>query len=187
VNDYKLFVCVQCGFEYDEEKGWPTTDCTSAPWDEIPEDWSCRTAAASRTSRWSRLPAVTISVARMPEPIRGAPTGGGSAHRVPVRRGVAGPAASLDPRWHAGHAGDPGLGRRSRCRTSQGGGISRQTIYTSWDRARGLGGTRCDWPNRLVDAVAEAIEGNVATSTSLPGGFRAFSWNRRPIRSSSHC
>ena len=21
--NYKLFVCVQCGFEYDEEKGWP--------------------------------------------------------------------------------------------------------------------------------------------------------------------
>ena len=23
MNDFKLFICVQCGFEYDEEKGWP--------------------------------------------------------------------------------------------------------------------------------------------------------------------
>ena len=23
MSDYKLFVCVQCGFEYDEAKGWP--------------------------------------------------------------------------------------------------------------------------------------------------------------------
>ena len=23
MSDYKLFICVQCGFEYDEAKGWP--------------------------------------------------------------------------------------------------------------------------------------------------------------------
>jgi hypothetical protein len=23
MTDYKLFICVQCGFEYDEAKGWP--------------------------------------------------------------------------------------------------------------------------------------------------------------------
>ena len=22
-TDYKLYICVQCGFEYDEAKGWP--------------------------------------------------------------------------------------------------------------------------------------------------------------------
>jgi rubredoxin len=47
---YKLFVCVQFGFEYDEAKGWP--DDGIAPgtrWDDIPEDWSCPDCGAAKS------------------------------------------------------------------------------------------------------------------------------------------
>jgi rubredoxin len=40
MNDYKLFRCVQCGFEYDEALGWPE--------DDIPDDWSCPDCGASK-------------------------------------------------------------------------------------------------------------------------------------------
>ena len=36
-DQYKLFVCVQCGFEYDEEKGWPEDGIAPGTrWDDIP-------------------------------------------------------------------------------------------------------------------------------------------------------
>ncbi len=39
MSDYKLFVCVQCGFEYDEAKGWPEDGIAPGTrWDDIPED-----------------------------------------------------------------------------------------------------------------------------------------------------
>ena len=41
-DQYKLFVCVQCGFEYDEEKGWPEDGIAPGTrWDDIPDDWCC--------------------------------------------------------------------------------------------------------------------------------------------------
>jgi len=43
VSDYKLFQCVQCGFEYDEAKGWPEEASSPATRWMTPEDWSCRT------------------------------------------------------------------------------------------------------------------------------------------------
>jgi rubredoxin len=50
VNDYKLFVCVQCGFEYDEEKGWPEDGIAPGTrWDDIPEDWSCPDCGAAKS------------------------------------------------------------------------------------------------------------------------------------------
>ncbi|PXX68979.1 rubredoxin [Nocardia tenerifensis] len=47
--DYKLFQCIQCGFEYDEAKGWP--DDGIAPgtrWDDIPDDWTCPDCGAAK-------------------------------------------------------------------------------------------------------------------------------------------
>ncbi|MGD1111036.1 MAG: rubredoxin, partial [Mycobacterium sp.] len=42
MNDYKLFLCIQCGFEYDEALGWPEDGIEPGTrWDDIPEDWSC--------------------------------------------------------------------------------------------------------------------------------------------------
>ena len=49
MNDYKLFVCVQCGFEYDEEKGWPEDGIAPGTrWDDIPDDWSCPDCGAAK-------------------------------------------------------------------------------------------------------------------------------------------
>jgi rubredoxin len=46
---YKLFVCVQCGFEYDEAKGWPEDGIVAGTrWDDIPEDWSCPDCGAAK-------------------------------------------------------------------------------------------------------------------------------------------
>jgi len=41
-KEYRNFLCVVCGFIYDEAKGDP--DSGLAPgtkWEDIPEDWSC--------------------------------------------------------------------------------------------------------------------------------------------------
>ncbi len=47
---YKLFVCVQCGFEYDEAKGWPEDGIAPGTrWDDIPEDWSCPDCGAAKS------------------------------------------------------------------------------------------------------------------------------------------
>ena len=32
MSDFKLFVCVQCGFEYDEAKGWPEPKIVMRAW-----------------------------------------------------------------------------------------------------------------------------------------------------------
>jgi rubredoxin len=45
-----LFVCVQCGFEYDEEKGWPEDGIARGTrWDDVPEDWSCPDCGAAKS------------------------------------------------------------------------------------------------------------------------------------------
>ena len=50
MSDYKLFVCVQCGFEYDEAKGWPEDGIAPGTrWDDIPEDWSCPDCGAAKS------------------------------------------------------------------------------------------------------------------------------------------
>jgi rubredoxin len=47
--DYKLFRCVQCGFEYDESLGWPEDGIAPGTrWDEIPDDWSCPDCGAAK-------------------------------------------------------------------------------------------------------------------------------------------
>ena len=47
--NYKVYICIQCGFEYDEATGWP--DEGFAPgtrWDDIPDDWCCPDCGASK-------------------------------------------------------------------------------------------------------------------------------------------
>src|SRR6476661_6566826 len=49
-NPFKWFICVQCGFEYDEAKGWPEDGIAPGTrWDDIPEDWSCPDCGAAKT------------------------------------------------------------------------------------------------------------------------------------------
>lgn len=45
----KKFMCLLCGFVYDEALGWP--DDGIAPgtaWDDVPEDWLCPDCGASK-------------------------------------------------------------------------------------------------------------------------------------------
>ena len=50
MNDYKLFVCVQCGFEYDEALGWPEDGIAPGTrWADIPDDWSCPDCGAAKS------------------------------------------------------------------------------------------------------------------------------------------
>ena len=47
--EYKTYMCVICGFIYDEEKGWP--DDGIAPgtrWEDVPLTWTCPECGASK-------------------------------------------------------------------------------------------------------------------------------------------
>ena len=116
---------------------------------------------------------MSASVARMPEPIRGAPTGGGSAQRVPfaeasrvllrhsILDGMRDMLVTRD--WSSITLSD----------VARAAGISRQTIYNEFGSRQGLAeGYALRLADRLVDAVAEAIEGNVGNIyAGLPGGI----------------
>lgn len=48
-REYKLFQCIQCGFEYDEAKGWPEDGIEPGTrWDDIPDDWTCPDCGAAK-------------------------------------------------------------------------------------------------------------------------------------------
>jgi rubredoxin len=50
MSDYKLFRCIQCGFDYDEALGWPEDGIEPGTrWDDIPEDWSCPDCGAAKS------------------------------------------------------------------------------------------------------------------------------------------
>lgn len=47
--EYKTYMCVICGFIYDEEKGWP--DDGIAPgtrWEDVPLTWTCPDCGAGK-------------------------------------------------------------------------------------------------------------------------------------------
>ena len=46
---YKRYICLICGFIYDEEQGWP--DDGIAPgtrWADVPDDWMCPDCMATK-------------------------------------------------------------------------------------------------------------------------------------------
>ena len=50
INPFKLFVCVQCGFEYDEAEGLAGgRHRPGTRWDDIPDDWSCPDCGAAKS------------------------------------------------------------------------------------------------------------------------------------------
>lgn len=50
MTDYKLFVCMQCGFEYDEAKAGPRTASPRVPAGTTsPIDWSCPDCGAAKS------------------------------------------------------------------------------------------------------------------------------------------
>jgi rubredoxin len=47
--DYKIWRCLQCGFEYDESKGWEEEGFgPGTRWEDIPDDWSCPDCGAAK-------------------------------------------------------------------------------------------------------------------------------------------
>ena len=45
----KSYMCVICGFVYDEEKGLPDEGIApGTPWAEVPENWRCPDCGASK-------------------------------------------------------------------------------------------------------------------------------------------
>jgi len=41
-DDFKVYKCVICGFEYDEAKGIPEANIPAGTrWKDVPEDWLC--------------------------------------------------------------------------------------------------------------------------------------------------
>jgi len=47
---YKKYLCLLCGFVYDEEKGLPEEGITAGTrWNDLPEDWFCPECGAMKT------------------------------------------------------------------------------------------------------------------------------------------
>ena len=48
-TEFRKFVCVVCGFIYDEAKGDPDSGLPPGTrWEDIPEDWSCPECGVSK-------------------------------------------------------------------------------------------------------------------------------------------
>ncbi len=46
---YKQWMCIVCGYIYDEEIGWPEDGIQPGTrWEEVPEDWTCPECGASK-------------------------------------------------------------------------------------------------------------------------------------------
>ena len=46
---YKKYICLLCGFIYDEEQGWPDDGLEPGTrWDEITDDWTCPECGAMK-------------------------------------------------------------------------------------------------------------------------------------------
>ena len=50
MSEFKKYVCVVCGYIYDEEMGEPEAGLQPGTrWENIPEDWSCPDCGASKS------------------------------------------------------------------------------------------------------------------------------------------
>jgi rubredoxin len=46
----KKYMCLLCGFIYDEAEGWPDDGIIpGTPWVDVPEDWLCPECGASKS------------------------------------------------------------------------------------------------------------------------------------------
>jgi rubredoxin len=46
---YRKFMCLVCGWMYDEEKGWPEDGIAAGTrWDDIPMNWVCPDCGARK-------------------------------------------------------------------------------------------------------------------------------------------
>ncbi|MBS0358714.1 MAG: rubredoxin [Proteobacteria bacterium] len=48
-QDYKKYICLICGFIYDEEQGWPEDGIPAGTrWEEVSDTWCCPDCGASK-------------------------------------------------------------------------------------------------------------------------------------------
>jgi rubredoxin len=48
-NEFKIFRCIVCGFEYNEAEGWPEEGIAAGTrWADIPADWTCPDCGAGK-------------------------------------------------------------------------------------------------------------------------------------------
>ena len=48
-SSYKRYICVICGFIYDEAEGWPDDGIQPGTlWADVPENWFCPDCGASK-------------------------------------------------------------------------------------------------------------------------------------------
>lgn len=48
-TEFKTYMCVVCGFVYDEEQGLPDEGIApGTPWEDIPNTWTCPDCGASK-------------------------------------------------------------------------------------------------------------------------------------------
>ncbi len=171
MTDYKLFVCVQCGFEYDEEKGWPEDGIAPGTrWDDIPRGLELpglrRGQVGLRDGRGRALLSVTVAAVNEGRTAQRIPYA--EASRVLLRDSILdGMRDLLTTRdWSS----------ITLTHVASAAGISRQTIYNEFGSRQGLAqGYAMRLADRLVDAVENAITGNVGDIyAAFLEGFRDF-------------
>lgn len=48
-QEFKKYICLMCGFIYDEAQGWPEDGIAPGTrWDEVPADWLCPDCGATK-------------------------------------------------------------------------------------------------------------------------------------------
>ncbi len=49
MKPYKKYMCVICGFIYDEKEGWPEDGIEAGTfWEDVPENWFCPDCGAGK-------------------------------------------------------------------------------------------------------------------------------------------
>ena len=50
MNEYKKYMCVLCGYIYDEAKGWPEDGIVAdTHWEDVPAGWQCPECGARKS------------------------------------------------------------------------------------------------------------------------------------------
>ena len=45
----KMYICIICGWVYDEKEGWPEEGIApGTKWEDVPDDWVCPDCGASK-------------------------------------------------------------------------------------------------------------------------------------------
>lgn len=49
-QEFQKYICLLCGFIYDEERGWPQDGIDAGTrWEDVPNDWMCPDCGAMKS------------------------------------------------------------------------------------------------------------------------------------------